>query len=184
VTATDRGPRPAAALICVTLLFAAVANASACGDVHADLIMGPDAANVDACASSSECSASSPVCDSSTNVCSRCRTDDDCLVFAPQRLCDTTSGSCVECKVAADCRTRGELQRCSESRCVECVLQSDCEVDEFCDSVGSCEVRCDAVTPCVLGEEPHCDLTKGICVQCRSSADCSGRSCENSECVN
>lgn len=97
-----------------------------------------------------------------------CATNAECAIAGLR--CDLSSRTCVQCLAATDCTTPG-IDRCDVTlhRCVQCVSMGDC-------SGGSCDPtthRC--VTTCAggcSGETPTCDTARGICVKCRTAADC------------
>lgn len=90
--------------------------------------------------------------------------------------CEVTSGLCVACLQDADCKTGG-LGRCEPAShvCVACLNRPDCAKREDCDTVTH---RC--LAACFDGDDPCptagfvCAEDLGRCIECRTSANCTG----------
>ena len=89
--------------------------------------------------------------------------------------CHVASGSCVACLQDADCS--GGQKRCEPSAhvCVACLVTLDCGGRQTCDKTTN---RC--LDTCFDGDDlcPSagfiCDRDRALCVECKSSASCSG----------
>jgi hypothetical protein len=100
---------------------------------------------------------------------SGCKTDADCGLSSLH--CDTVSGLCFPCTIDAHCTTTG-FPRCDVAihRCVGCGSGSDCPSGACEPITKTCVQKCPgAACP---ADAPSCDTTKGFCVQCKKSAEC------------
>jgi hypothetical protein len=193
VTAFQRGSRRLAPVACLLVLLAAAANATACGDVHADLITGPAAVNI-RCTADSDCAAPTPRCETASGRCVQClgvgfvpdcpngkacaQPSASCVTACTtgtecsSRLCDATIGLCGACKVGTDCPTTHPHCDSTSGTCRECGQRADCLAHDerpFCVN-GSC-VECETSAACEAQEE--CSLELGECARaCSDDGDC------------
>ena len=128
------------------------------------------------CGSESDCRLPVLHCDlSGSRTCVACTSDAHCAGTGSPR-CDLTIHRCVTCLAATDCAA-GEI--CGGGRCV-----TTCREDttpSTCISPLSCQnsicASCGDEAACAAGSAaPFCLVTAGICVACRTDADCSGAS--------
>jgi len=128
------------------------------------------------CGSDTDCRLSVLHCDvSGSRTCVGCTDDAHCAGTALPR-CDLTIHRCVTCLAATDC-AGGEI--CGGGHCV-----TTCKEDttpSTCVSPLSCQndicASCGDEAVCAAGSSaPFCLVTAGICVACRTDADCSGAS--------
>ncbi len=130
-------------------------------------------------ANSGTCGVDLPICDAATTSCRSCRNDNECLARpGPEDQC--VLGRCQVCDTAdhAGC---GLNQLCCDFQCVATgATPADacqaCGVPCDVDSTNTCThraCRCGNNAPC-SGQTAFCDDARGVCVNCRSDADCGG----------
>jgi hypothetical protein len=134
-----------------------------------------------ACRTSDHCSnaAGTPFC-SAINTCVSCAaaTGDGGVCSGAAPMCDPVSGRCVECIQNGDCPTAAKAF-CVANRCVGCNTPGASASGSGGSDGGASDggaIDAGVVGPCP-GNKPICvkDGTLiGQCVQCLSSADCSG----------
>jgi Cys-rich repeat protein len=128
-----------------------------------------------------------------------CTTAAQCVDAGGATTCDVEAGACVECLSNADCS--GSTPHCVRGACVSCTTDADCATGMVCNThIPRCETMCSNGTQCDNGPcsteygycveclsdldcttagLPYCDEPPavGLCVGCRSNADCDGSVC-------
>lgn len=92
--------------------------------------------------------------DAADNKCAQCNNNNYCTgsQFINTRYCNLDGGWCVECIEDSNCISANADHKCLKNKCRECIYDSDCGIDK-----------------------PYC--SGEICIQCKSSLDCNGASC-------
>ncbi len=117
--------------------------------------------------------------DGSSGSLARCASDPDCRLA--NLYCDQFSGACVECVRDTNCPATSPRCDGALHRCVNCGVSGDCKATPpetaMCESTThTCIVTCSENmkdTSCPAAT-PKCLENQGLCIQCRSNADCVG----------
>lgn len=113
--------------------------------------------------------------------CTECSSSDASLCVGARPFCNTNSGQCAECRVSSDCPSARPFCDPATRACVGCAQNPSVCTDPVrpaCQTsgplAGAC-VECSAnnATRCI-GARPFCDAPQGVCIGCRSNADCGG----------
>jgi hypothetical protein len=108
-----------------------------------------------------------------------CSKPTDCANYASTPNCDTEAGVCVQCVVPSDCGG-GNTPHCVANLCVACSVASDCndggaEGGMVCNTnIPRCASLCTG--PSMCSQQGLICSSNGYCVECRTSADCQGKS--------
>ncbi len=104
--------------------------------------------------------------------------------------CSENLDACVECLSSSDCANPTQpFCNPSDGTCVACYLNGQCSNGLFCDGSETCNLgtnQCEDgnAVQCPINPPTFCsEIFGGACVECETSADCSGGSfCDPKEC--
>jgi len=151
-----------------------------------------------ACLNDGHCTGTTPIC-SAQGTCVACGTNAQCTAKGVGlNYCRTQTGACVACLASANCSTATTpICDAASFTCRTCTQgtppttgDAECNARNgaaapACKTGGSC-VKCTATnTAQCSGSTPFCNTTSNLCVQCLTSADCSGTApiCTNNACA-
>jgi Cys-rich repeat protein len=133
---------------------------------------GSDASEARPCSQDADCPLPGLRCHVESGRCVACLGDGDCA--APTPRCEATLHVCVECLGSTDC---GARQRCdaTTSTCLATCAEGDegCPANFVCDERAELCIECRTSAHC--SGNPHgsrCDPATGRCVECAGHAQC------------
>ncbi len=148
------------------------------------------------CKTNTNCGTSDPfslTCDTAKG-CVECLKDADCGAASLGNKC--TTGRC-QCAADADCASNNNGKKCdTKYKICDCTADSDCASTKKCifelsaqtpPNPKVCATPCKTNADCKLTALPVCDATSGLCVQCKTAADCAahqnGKACVSDACT-